>query len=515
MSVDTIAPPSSTVMNNPLRKGLRLERSPSPCVMVIFGASGDLAKRKLLPALWALNEAQQLPPGFSIIGVARSELSHDEFRQQLRDSITHDQTVDPAMLDTFLQGLFYVSGTFDQPSAYEKLKGVLERIDRERGTGGNRMYYLATPPSFFPVITEQLGQAGLVSDAAAAAGWTRIVIEKPFGRDLATARELNRVVHSVFDEAQVYRIDHYLGKETVQNILHFRFANAIWEPIWNRRYVDHVQITVAEDLGVGTRGGYYEEAGVVRDMLENHMLQLLTLTAMEPPVSFDADAVRDEKVKVLRGTRPFDGERVRTDVIRGQYGAGWIAGARVPGYRDEQKVAPNSPMATYVAGAFYIDTWRWQGVPFYLRSGKRMPKRVTEIAIQFKPVPHLLFGPTAPNVLAMRIQPDEGIALQFEAKVPGPTPRHRPVTMDFRYGTAFASAPAEAYQRLLLDVMLGDSTLFARRDEVEAAWTLVAPILDTWASEQPNDLPNYEAGSWGPEAADRLLENEGRRWRRP
>ncbi len=419
------------------------------------------------------------------------------------------------MLDTFLQGLFYVPGTFDQPDMYQRLKQVLEQIDRERGTAGNRMYYLATPPSFFPVITEQLGQAGLVSDAATGAGWTRVVIEKPFGRDLATARELNRVVHGVFDEAQVYRIDHYLGKETVQNILHFRFANAIWEPIWNRRYVDHVQITVAEDLGVETRGGYYEEAGIVRDMLENHMLQLLTLTAMEPPVSFDADAVRDEKVKVLRGMRPFDLQRVQSDVVRGQYGAGWIGGKAVPAYRQEQKVAPDSQTATYVAATFYIDTWRWEGVPFYLRSGKRLPKRVTEIAIQFRPVPQLLFGPTDPNVLAMRIQPDEGISLQFEAKVPGPTARHRPVAMDFRYGTAFATAPAEAYQRLLLDVMLGDSTLFARRDEVEAAWTLVAPILNTWAATQATDLPNYEAGTWGPEAADQLLEASGRRWRRP
>ncbi len=516
MSVD-IAPPitAPTLTSNPLRTGLRIERSPAPCAMVIFGASGDLAKRKLLPALWALNEAQQLPPGFSIVGIARSELNHEQFRQQLRDSITHDLTVDPTMLDTFLQGLFYVPGTFDQPDMYQRLKQVLEQIDRERGTAGNRMYYLATPPSFFPVIMEQLGQAGLVSDAATGAGWTRVVIEKPFGRDLATARELNRVVHGVFDEAQVYRIDHYLGKETVQNILHFRFANAIWEPIWNRRYVDHVQITVAEDLGVETRGGYYEEAGIVRDMLENHMLQLLTLTAMEPPVSFDADAVRDEKVKVLRGMRPFDLQRVQSDVVRGQYGAGWIGGKAVPAYRQEQKVAPDSQTATYVAATFYIDTWRWEGVPFYLRSGKRLPKRVTEIAIQFRPVPQLLFGPTDPNVLAMRIQPDEGISLQFEAKVPGPTARHRPVAMDFRYGTAFATAPAEAYQRLLLDVMLGDSTLFARRDEVEAAWTLVAPILNTWAATQATDLPNYEAGTWGPEAADQLLEASGRRWRRP
>ncbi|HEX6293206.1 MAG TPA: glucose-6-phosphate dehydrogenase [Herpetosiphonaceae bacterium] len=514
--IDTATPTAApTEASNPLRAGLRLERTPSPCVMVIFGASGDLAKRKLLPALWALNEAQQLPPGFSIVGIARNEMSHEEFRQQLRESIAEDTTINKAMLDSFLQGLYYVHGTFDDPALFYRLKETLVQIDRERSTAGSYIYYLATPPSFFPVIIQHLDKAGLVSPEANETGWTRVVIEKPFGHDLHTARDLNRVVHNVFDEAQVYRIDHYLGKETVQNILHFRFANAIWEPIWNRRYVDHVQITVAESLGVETRGGYYEEAGVVRDMLQNHIMQLLTLTTMEPPISFDADAVRDEKVKVLRGVRPFDQERVLRDTVRGQYGQGWIDGSRVPAYRHETKVAPESHTATYVAAKFFIDTWRWQSVPFYLRSGKRLPKRVSEIAIQFKPVPHLLFGPTTPNVLALRIQPDEGISLQFEVKAPGQTSRHRPVGMDFRYGAAFATAPAEAYQRLLLDVMLGDSTLFARRDEVEAAWTIVEPILSTWASVPPEDFPNYEAGTWGPEAADRLLEADGRRWRRP
>lgn len=509
------APQPTTIQQNPLRAGLRLERTPAPCVMVIFGGSGDLAKRKLLPALWALNEAQQLPPGFTVVGVSRSRLSHDDFRRELREAISDDPSVDQTLLDSFLQGLFYVPGSIDELETFERLKTFLESIDRERGTAGNRIFYLATLPSFFPTIAQQLGKAGLIKRQAEGAGWSRIVIEKPFGHDLHSARELNAVVHSVFDEAQVYRIDHYLGKETVQNILHFRFANAIWEPIWNRRYVDHVQITVAEDLGVGNRGGYYEEAGVVRDMLENHMLQLLTLVAMEPPVSFDADAVRDEKVKVLRGMRSFDEQRVRQEAVRGQYAAGWIAGDRVAGYREEPKVAQDSRTPTYAAAAFYIDNWRWDGVPFYLRSGKRLPKRITEIAVQFKPVPQMLFGPTEPNVLALRIQPDEGISLQFEAKVPGPAPRHRPVAMDFRYGTAFAAAPAEAYQRLLLDVMLGDSTLFARRDEVETAWTLMGPILETWEATPPDDLPNYEAGTWGPEAAERLLAAAGRRWRRP
>lgn len=510
----TIAEPATVEsLTNPLRAGMRIERTPQPCVMVIFGASGDLAMRKLLPALWALNEAEQLPAGFSTVGVSRSALSHDDFRGRLRDSIADEGPVDDTMLDAFVQGLFYSPGDIDDPQTFARLKELLETIDRERGTSGNYIFYLATLPSFFPIIVEQLGQAGLVKRGAPETGWTRIVIEKPFGRDLASARELNQTVLGVFDESQVYRIDHYLGKETVQNILHFRFANSIWEPIWNQRYVDHVQITVAEALGVENRGPYYEEAGVLRDMLENHMLQLLTLVAMEPPVSFDADAVRDEKVKVLRGVQPFSHERVLREAVRGQYAQGWIDGERVPGYREEPRVAADSATLTYVAATFRIDTWRWSGVPFYLRSGKRLPKRATEIAVQFKPVPHMLFGNTAPNVLALRIQPDEGISLQFEAKVPGPTARHRPVNMDFRYGTAFATAPAEAYQRLLLDVMLGDGTLFARRDEVEAAWTLVEPLLDSWESSKPDEFPNYEAGTWGPEAADRLLENAGRRWR--
>jgi glucose-6-phosphate 1-dehydrogenase len=341
-----------------------------------------------------------------------------------------------------------------------------------------------------------------------------VVIEKPFGRDFQTARELNQQVLRVFDETQVYRIDHYLGKETVQNLMVLRFANTIWEPIWNRRYVDHVQITVAESIGVEGRGGYYEEAGLVRDMIANHLLQLLTIVAMEPPVAFDADAVRDEKVKVLRAVRPFTPARIAADTVRGQYGPGFSGAEQVPGYRQEEKVSPQSTTETYAALRFFIDNWRWRDVPFLLRSGKRLAKRVSEIAIQFKPVPHLLFESCMPNVLTIRIQPDEGIALQFDAKVPGSQMRQRPVLMEFRYGTSFGVPPVEAYQRLLLDVMLGDSTLFARRDEVEAAWHIVDPILEAWASTPPDDFPNYEAGSWGPAAADALLDSEDWRWRR-
>jgi glucose-6-phosphate 1-dehydrogenase len=499
---------------NPLRTGLRMERTPPPCVLIIFGASGDLTQRKLLPALWALAEEQQLGPGFSVIGVSRTPKTHEQFREEFREALGPNVPDDEAAFGDFLQGLFYLPGNIDHPDMYQELDALLKQIDRERGTGGNRVFYLSTQPSFFPRIIRQLGTTGLANRTAEGDGWTRVVIEKPFGRDLDTARMLNQAVSEVFDEHQVYRIDHYLGKETVQNLMVLRFANTIWEPIWNRRYVDHVQITVAERVGVEGRGGYYEEAGLLRDMIANHLLQLLTIVAMEPPVAFDADAVRDEKVKVLRAVRPFTSERIAADAVRGQYGPGFSAAEEVPGYRQEEKVSPQSTTETYAALRFFVDNWRWRDVPFLLRSGKRLPKRVSEIAIQFKPVPHLLFESCMPNVLTIRIQPDEGIALQFDAKVPGSQMRQRPVLMEFRYGTSFGVPPVEAYQRLLLDVMLGDSTLFARRDEVEAAWSIVDPILDAWASTPPDDFPNYEAGSWGPAAADALLDSEDWRWRR-
>ena len=504
----------SETATNPLRTGLRTERTPPPCVLIIFGASGDLTHRKLLPALWTLAEEQQLAPGFSIVGISRTPKTHEQFRGDFRETLGSIASDDEAALDEFLEGLFYLPGNIDHPDMYRQLDALLKQIDRDRGAGGNRIFYLSTQPSFFPRIIEQLGEAGLANRTAEGDGWTRIVVEKPFGRDFETARTLNQVIAGGFDERQVYRIDHYLGKETVQNLMVLRFANTIWEPIWNRRYVDHVQITVAERVGVEGRGGYYEEAGLLRDMIANHLLQLLTIVAMEPPVAFDADAVRDEKVKVLRAVRPFTPERIETDTVRGQYGPGFSAAEQVPGYRQEEKVSPQSATETYAALRFFVDNWRWRDVPFLLRSGKRLPKRVSEIAIQFKPVPHMLFEACSPDVLTIRIQPDEGIALQFDAKVPGPQMRQRPVLMDFRYGTSFGVAPAEAYQRLLLDVMLGDSTLFARRDEVEAAWRIVDPILETWAATAPQDFPNYEAGSWGPSSADALLGAEDRRWRR-
>ena len=500
---------------NPLRTGLRMERTPPPCVLIIFGASGDLTSRKLLPALWTLAESQQLAPGVSIVGISRTSKSHDDFRAEFRDAIKEDSSVDEPALESFLEGLFYMPGNINDPEMYQQLDQLLKQLDHDRGTGGNRIFYLSTQPSFFPTIIEHLGASGLANRRAEGDGWTRVVIEKPFGRDFQTAHELNQQVLDVFDERQVYRIDHYLGKETVQNLMVLRFANTIWEPIWNRRYVDHVQITVAERVGVEGRGGYYEEAGVVRDMIANHLLQVLTIVAMEPPVAFDADAVRDEKVKVLRAVRRFTPDRIAADAVRGQYSAGFSAAEPVPGYREEEKVSATSKTETYAALRFFVDNWRWQNVPFLVRSGKRLPKRVSEIAIQFKPVPHLLFEASTPNVLTIRIQPDEGIALQFDAKVPGTQMNQRSVLMDFRYGTSFGIAPAEAYQRLLLDIMLGDGTLFARRDEVETAWKIVDPILQAWATTPADDLPNYEAGTWGPAAADELLGSDERRWRRP
>jgi glucose-6-phosphate 1-dehydrogenase len=514
--------PETELSPNPLREGIRLGRTPEPCVMVIFGASGDLTKRKLIPALYYLTREHMLPAGFSVIGCARTPSTNEGFRAEMREAVKKYLNLpneSAAFTQGFGDGLFYIADDFGDPKAYDQLKSLLDRLDQERGTSGNRLFYLSTPPSFFSVIVQHLGAAGLAQPKYPGKSWTRIIIEKPFGRDLASARELNRIVTEVFKEEQVYRIDHYLGKETVQNLLVFRFANGIFEPFWNRRYIDHVQIAVAEELGVEGRGSYYEEAGLLRDMIQNHVLQLLCLVAMEPPATFEATAVRGEKAKVLKSIRPISKERASEFALRGQYIEGTVAGRKVSAYRNERNVSPSSTTETYAALKLNIDNWRWADVPFYLRSGKRLPKRVSEISIQFRRVPHLLFrGAGAeniePNILSLRIQPDEGISLNFCAKLPGTTMQIRPVRMDFRYGESFGAVPPTAYETLLLDCMLGDATLFNRDDAVELSWELVDPILESWKQDGQKGLAFYPAGSWGPAEADDFIERDGRRWQR-
>jgi len=506
-------------LQNPLREGLRLERVPDPCVVVLFGATGDLAHRKVLPALYQLWRTNLLPHEFMLVAVGRRPYADEAFRAEIGTALAaHSRVaVDPDVEREFLARIVYQQGDFADPAAYDRLATRLDELDAERGTGGNRLFYLATQPSAFAEVIAQLGRVGLDHEVHGG-GWRRVIIEKPFGRDLDSAARLNREVGKVFRERQVYRIDHYLGKETVRNLLVFRFGNGIFEPIWNRRYVDHVQITVAESIGIEGRGSFYEETGASRDFLQNHLMQLLSLVAMEPPATFEADALRDEKVKVLRALAPLSPERIRTDVIRGQYGPGWVAARQVPGYRAEPAVDPASETETYIAARFEIDDWRWAGVPFYVRTGKRLPKRASEIAIQFRPVPHRLFRDSAvdpePNLLAMRIQPDEGILLRFGAKVPGLGLDVRAVNMDFTYGSAFTVDSPDAYETLILDALLGDASLFTRADEVEEAWGIVTPIVDAWLDMPAPAFPDYEAGSWGPAAADELLAREGRRWRR-
>ena len=506
---------SATTLERPLTEPVRLERTPDPCVMVIFGASGDLAKRKLLPAVYTLYREHLVPPNFSVVGFSRSDMSDDEFRSRMRDAVEEfSGPVDSAVWNKFAEGLRYVSAHPHHPEEYKRLAAVLAQLDRDRGTGGNRVYYLAVPPSSFLPIVNNLHAAGLAQPER---GWARVIIEKPYGHDLESAKALNRDLSEVFHEDQIYRIDHYLGKETVQNLMVFRFANGIFEPIWNRRYVDCVQITAAETLGVENRASYYEEAGALRDMVQNHMLQLLSMTAMEPPVSFEAETLRTEKLKVLQAIRPMCGEETPLCAVRGQYGPGWINGQKVVGYRQEPGVNPNSNTETFAALKLQIESWRWAGVPFYLRAGKRMARQATEIAIQFKQPPLRLFEGTraiAPNLIIMRIQPNEGIALRFSAKQPGPATRVRDVTMDFRYSTAFGMASANAYERLLLDCMLGDPSLFASSKFVELAWSLLMPILDAWKNNPATDFPNYAAGTWGPDASNKLLDY-GHAWLEP
>ncbi len=514
-----------TPLVNPLRSGLRLEKVPAPCSIVIFGATGDLTHRKLLPALYNLRRVGLLPPESSVVAFARRPYTDDTFRDEIREAVRTHSRVAPqdAILDDFVRGSFYVRGDFGDLSAYQRLSERLEQIDAARGTRGNRLFYLATPPSTYPEVVDFLGKASLDAEGRGH-GWSRLVIEKPFGRDLDSARQLNRDVTRVFNESQVYRIDHYLGKETVRNLLVLRFGNGIFEPVWNRRYVDHVQITVSEGLGVEGRGAFYEEAGATRDILQNHMLQLVALVAMEPPIDFfDADDLRNEKLRVLKAVEcAHTDDEVARNIVRGQYGPGWVGGEEAVGYREEPRVAPDSTTETFVALKLGIQNWRWADVPFYLRIGKRMPKQATEISVQFKQPPLSLFRSSRadpePNLLALRIQPDEGILLRFVAKVPGLGVDVRSVNMDFAYGSSFASDAPEAYETLLLDAMLGDPSLFTRADEAEAAWSIVSPINRAWAEleargERP-DFPNYAAGTWGPDEADRLLERDGRRWRR-
>lgn len=491
----------------------------NPCIMVVFGASGDLAKRKLIPALYNLAREHLMPKEFAVVGFARRGMSHEEFREKITHDIKEFATspVDPDLWNWFVQRLYYLPGDVQDANAYQKLQRLLVEVDKERGTQGNYLYYLATEPDFFSQIIQQLSSAGLTREENNC--WRKVIIEKPFGHDIESARALNREIKEVLKESQIYRIDHYLGKETVQNIMVFRFANGIFEPIWNRRYIDHVQITVAEDLGVGPRGGFYDKAGALRDMVPNHMFQLVTLTAMEPPISFEADAVRDEQVKILRAIQTLSPEEVLQYTVRGQYGDGTIGGKQVPAYRSEPNVPPDSATETFVALKLYIDNWRWANVPFYLRTGKRLPCRVTEVAIQFKRAPFVLFrktnvGMLKPNLLVLHIQPDEGISLNFGAKVPGPLVRLGTVDMKFQYKDYFGSTPSTGYERLLYDCMLGDATLFQRNDMIETGWSVVSPIQDVWKALPHRKFPNYAAGTWGPREADDLMARDGREWRK-
>ncbi|MBM3224187.1 MAG: glucose-6-phosphate dehydrogenase [Candidatus Tectomicrobia bacterium] len=498
-------------------------RLSDPCVLVIFGASGDLTRRLLIPSLYNLAHDNLLSPNFAVVGVARNESSHEEFRQAMHKAVHESNRVkhvDPAIWDNLEQRLYYVTAPFQDPEGYPRVEEVLQQCDRDWGTKGNYLFYLATPPTFFGEIVQNLGRADLSQEREEEGrGWRRVIIEKPFGRDLTSARDLNRSVLNVFEEHQVYRIDHYLGKETVQNMLVFRFANGMLEPLWSQRYIDHVQITVTETVGVEGRGDYYDSAGLMRDMMQNHMFQLLALVAMEPPYSFASEAVRDEKAKVLHAVRPMTYEEVLTNTVRGQYGPGLADGHPLVGYRQEPRVPPNSNTETYAAVKLFIENWRWAGVPFYLRSGKAMPKRLTEVAIQFRQAPHMLFQHAGPmqfqaNRLILHIQPREGISWDLEAKVPGPAVRLKTVSMDFNYSDFFGAEPSTGYETLLYDAMIGDATLFQRDDIVEAAWNVAMPILDVWQALPARDYPNYPARqSWGPQTAEEFIRRDGRTWR--
>jgi glucose-6-phosphate 1-dehydrogenase len=501
------------------RSGSIYGATADPCAVVLFGASGDLAKRKVIPAMYDLAQHQSLGERYSIIGFARTPMNDESFRTMTTEAaktISEVGPIDPVKWNEFASNLYYSPGDYGDQNSYAQLAKRLGELDTEKKLGGNRLFYLSTPPEVYPDIVEQLGRAGLARSANPNS-WVRIIIEKPFGRDLATARELNKIVLNVFEEKQVYRIDHYLGKDTVQNLLVLRFGNGIFEPLWNRNYVDHVQITASETLGVERRGGFYETAGALRDMIQSHVLQLTSLVAVEPPASFDATAVRNEKLKVLQSIRPFNLEMVAQSVVRGQYSPGKLGDKSLPGYREEPNVNPNSRTETFVSGRLLIDNWRWAGVPFYLRTGKRLAKRSTEIMIQFRRAPHIVFREreVEPNRLVLNIQPDEGISVSFGAKKPGTEMSIGNVTMNFSYREGFGGASRSAYATLLNDCLRGDATLFDRGDSVEAAWSLVDPILDVWSAAKTAAVPQYPSGSWGPRESDQLLERDGRQWYNP
>jgi glucose-6-phosphate 1-dehydrogenase len=501
---------TEVVQENPLLEGLRRRRTAEPCVLAIFGASGDLSQRKLFPALYELAYRHLLPEQFAVLGVARSQMSSEEFADRMKEAVASHARDDfrEDVWSRLSGSIRYIDADFSGDESWDQVGACLTEIDETRGTRGNRVYYLAVPPSAFELVMTQLGKRRSND------GWTRVIVEKPFGHDLASSRELNETIDAHFRESEIYRIDHYLGKETVQNMLVLRFANGIFEPVWNRQFVDHVQITVAESVGIEGRAAFYEEAGAIRDVFQNHLLQLLALMAMEPPIDFDAESVRNEKVKVLRAMHTPGPKHV----VRGQYGPGFIEGEEVPAYREEEGVAPDSTTDTYIAAKLYVDNWRWADTPFYVRTGKRLQRRETTIAIQFKRAPHPPFEVGSgdglrPNVLLLHIQPDEGVSLEIGAKVPGQGMTIRTVHMDFLYGGAFRTAVPEAYERLILDCLLGDPTLFMRADEVEEQWALVDAIVAPWQRDRPH-FPNYEAGSWGPSAAEELLQRDGRSWRR-
>ena len=500
--------------SNPLLDGLRIEPTPESTTLVIFGASGDLTRRKLLPALYQLSRAQRLPARFAVIGIARTEMQDDAFREEFYKSLSEFAEVEERteVATALARELSYLAGEMDDPALYARLSEKLHAI----GSDGV-LFYLAIPPGVYATVAEQLGRAGLVKPPDGR-GWRRVIVEKPFGTDLGSARALNETLHRHLDESQIFRIDHYLGKETVQNLLVFRFANGMFEPVWNRRYIDHVQITAAETVGVERRAAYYEGAGALRDMVQNHLMQVLSLVAMEPPIAFSAENVRDRKLDPILSIQPLLEDGRTSNVIRAQYTAGWVNGKEVPGYRQEDGVAPGSVTDTYVSLKVLLDSWRWAGVPFYVRTGKRLPKRTTEIAIQFRRPPLHIFKRVSPtaiasNLLVVNVQPDEGISVRFEAKLPGTRMQLAPVMMNFRYGSAFGMAVPEAYETLLLDAMLGDPTLFARHDFVEASWALITPVLEAWQASGEKAIPTYEAGEWGPREADAMIAAEGRRWR--